>query len=315
MFAEKNLKKFIKSIGIVSGETDFEIKPEYLNDLQPQVYVLRDKNQNPLWRIRIISERLNALQTEEKVCLLLEQSNVKCFYPKVYQRYQNIPQIGDILITDYKNGFSIDKCNSDLSENDHNIIVSQLCENLREIHSVTSREFSDFSSFSSDNWFDFFKYKLDKHLREAQNNQLLSDEEIHNILYLLLKEQEIFMLNYGSLIHFDIKPANIIWNPDERKIYLIDFEMSRFGDPFMEFTKGKFTSLLFNNSVYEDKIWIPLVEQYFSQTYDQIFSSRKAGWYLFYHYTAHCNYQLKTLGKIYNSVFKEFQTYKNLILE
>lgn len=315
MLVEKALKEFIKSTGIISSETDFEVKPEYLNDLQPQVYVLRDKKQKPLWRIRIIAERQNALLTEEKVCLLLEQSNVECFYPKVYQKYQNIPQIGDILITDYKKGISIDKCISKLSENDYNIIVSQLCKNLKEMHSVTSREFCDFSSFSSDSWFAFFKYKFDKHLRRAKNNQLLSDEQVHTISRLLLKEQEIFKLSYSALIHFDVKPANIIWNPEDQKVYLIDFEMSRFGDPFMEFTKGKFTTLLFNNSTYDDKIWIPLVEQYFSQPYSQIFSSRKASWYLFYHYTAHCNYQLKTLGKMYTSVFKEFQTYKNIILE
>lgn len=315
MFAEKILKEFIKTLEIIPNGTDFEIKPEYLNDLQPQVYIVRDKSQKPLWRIRVISERKNALRTEEKVCLLLDECNMECFYPKVYKKYPNIPQLGDILITDYKNGNSIDKCIFNLSENEYNIIVLQLLQDLKKLHSVKSYKFSDFSNFSSDSWFDFFKYKLNKHLQNAKNNQLLSSEEFKNIGDLLLDEQEIFKMNSGSLIHFDIKPANIIWDFENQKTYLIDFEMSRFGDPLMEFTKGKFTALLFNNFLYDKKIWMPLVERYFEQSYERVFSSRKASWYLFYHYAAHCNYQLKTFGKIYDSVFKEFQTYKNIIFE
>ena len=314
MSVEENLKKFIKSINILPPNVPFEIKAEYLDDLQPQVYILREKNGKFQRRIRIISDRDNTVNTEEKICLLLETYLPDYFYPKVHKKYENIPGIGDILITEYKEGVSLDKYIFNLSEMEYPIIIDELFRNLKKMHSIKSSDFFDFTEFKSNNWFDFFKFKLKKYLKMAVDNRILKREEIGYITHLLYREQDIFRLDLGSLIHFDIKPANIIWNPENKELSLIDFEMSRYGDILMEFTKGKFTTLLFNNSIYENKIWKPLVEYYFSEPYADIFSSRKSIWYLFYHYLAHTNYQLVRFKTVSPCIFSEFSCYKKKLL-
>lgn len=314
MSVENNLKQFIESINILPPNVPFEIKAEYFDDLQPQVYILREKNGKFQGRIRIISDRDNTVNIEEKVCLLLETYLPDYFYPKVHKKYENIPGIGDILITEYKEGVSLDKCIFNLSEMEYPIIIDKLFRSLKKMHSIKSSNFFDFTEFNSNNWFDFFEYKLKKYLKMAMDNKILKREEIGYITHLLYREQDIFRLNLGSLIHFDVKPANIIWNSENKELSLIDFEMSRYGDILMEFTKGKFTTLLFNNSIYENKIWKPLVEYYFSKPYADIFSSRKSIWYLFYHYLAHSNYQLMRFKKVSPCIFSEFSCYKEKLL-
>ncbi|MCI9486967.1 MAG: aminoglycoside phosphotransferase family protein [Lachnospiraceae bacterium] len=314
MGVEGALKQFINSTNILPSDVLFEIKPEYLDDSQPQVYILREKSGKFQKRIRIISNRYNAITTEEKVCLLLEMHLSEHFYPQIYKKFKNVSGLGDILITEYKEGISLDKCIFDLSEIEFSMIVDQLCKDLKKIHSIKSSGFSDLAEFTDDNWFDFFEYKLKKYLNKALDNKILTNEEIEYLVKLLYREQDIFKQDYGSLIHFDVKPANIIWDCRSKEISLIDFEMSRYADILMEFTKGKFTTLLFNNSVYKNKIWIPLVEQYFSQPYTDVFSSRKAVWYLFYHYLAHCNYQLCCYGVISPCILNEFIYYKRNLL-
>ena len=310
MSVEDNLKQFIKSINILPPNVSFELKAEYLDDLQPQVYILREKNGKFQKRIRITSDRNDAVNIEEKICSLLETYLSDYFYPKIENKYENISGIGDVLITEYKEGVSLDKYIFNLSEMEYPIIIDKLSRNLKKMHSIKSSDFFDFKEFKSNNWFDFFEYKLKKYLKIAVDNRILKKKETEYITHLLYKEQDIFRLDCGSLIHFDIKPANIIWNPANKEPYLIDFEMSRYGDILMEFTKGKFTTLLFNNSIYENKIWKPLVEHYFSKPYADIFSSRKSIWYLFYHYLAYSSYQLMCFKTVSPCIFDQFSYYK-----
>lgn len=310
MCVEDNLKQFIRSTNILPSNVAFELKAEYFDDLHPQVYILCEENENYKMRIRIISDRYNAVSIEEKVCLLLESNLQDYFYPRILRKYENVSGIGDILITEYKEGVSLDKCILNLSEMEYPIITDQLCKILKKMHSIKSSEFFDFGEFKSNSWFTFFDYKLKRYLKMGLDNKILKSEEIEYIAQLLLTEQSILKLDLGSLIHFDVKPSNIIWNPKNKEISLIDFEMSRYGDILMEFTKGKFTTMLFNNSIYKNKIWKPLVEHYFSQPYADIFSSRKSIWYLFYHYLAHCNYQLMCSSMVSPCILNEFLYYK-----
>lgn len=314
MSVENDLKKYIYATNILPTNVSFEIRPEYFDDLHPQVYILREKNGKFQIRIRIISDRYNAINIEEKVCLILEAHLSEYFYPKVYKKHKNIPGIGDILFTEYKEGASLDKCISELSEIEYSIIVNQLCQHLKKMHSIKSSIFFDFGELKSNNWFAFFECKLKKYLKNALDNRILGKSEIECIIQLLYKDQNYFRLDNASLIHFDVKPANIIWNSKNRKTFLIDFEMSRYGDILMEFTKGKFTAVLSDNLIYENKIWMPLVEQYFSQPYTITFSSKRAIWYLFYHYLAHYNYQLACFGTVSPCVFNEFLHYKEKLL-
>ena len=88
MGVEGALKQFINSTNILPSDVLFEIKPEYLDDSQPQVYILREKSGKFQKRIRIISNRYNAITTEEKVCLLLEMHLSEHFYPQIYKKFK-----------------------------------------------------------------------------------------------------------------------------------------------------------------------------------------------------------------------------------
>lgn len=313
MSVEEKLRQFINSQDILPPNTEFEIKPEYFDDMQPQVYILHGKNKQFQRRIRIISDRNYAIKTEEKACSILETCLSDNFYPKVLKKYDNVSGIGDILITEYKRGVSLDKCILNLSPMEYSLIASQLCTNLKKMHSIKSSDFFDFTYVKSKSWTHFFEIKLRNYLNKALADKILNTKELEYITRLFINEKDIFQLDCGSFIHFDVKPANIIWDITSRKTYLIDFEMSRYGDILMEFTKGKFTAQLFGNPIYESNIWKPMVEQYFAQPYTDIFSLRKSVWYLFYHYLAHCTYQLNYFGNISSNIQTEFLYYKECL--
>ena len=71
MNVEKYLEDFISKTDIAPTKL-IHIKAEYYNDLEPQVYILQDQNRSFKKRVRIASDRKNAVNTEAIVCKLLE---------------------------------------------------------------------------------------------------------------------------------------------------------------------------------------------------------------------------------------------------
>ena len=309
MNVEKYLEDFISKTDIAPTKL-IHIKAEYYNDLEPQVYILQDQNRSFKKRVRIASDRKNAVNTEAIVCKLLEESLHGDFFPKVIKKYENIPYIGDLLITDYLEGQSLDKCLVHITADDCKCIITQLYIILTKIHTIKSTIFHDFTTFKSDKWFDYFEHKISKHLFRAIDYGFITKDESFFIFDILKSDANIFSVDKGTLIHFDVKPDNIIWDSYRKKVSLIDYEMSRYSDILFEYTKAHFATQLFGNSTYEERIWKPLVELSFDCDYKKVFINRKAVLYLYYHYLAYFNYQMFHMGKVSQFSYDMLNTYE-----
>ncbi|MCU0289322.1 MAG: hypothetical protein MUF15_23360, partial [Acidobacteria bacterium] len=109
------------------------------------------------------------------------------------------------------------------------------------------------------------------------------------------KIQKKFLLNTkyynqvkSSLLHYDIKPANIIYNKISKKVTLIDFELTRFGDINSEFTRAFVLSEKFSNI--HNKIIIPMLKNIYGNCYNDFINSDLFHIYSLYHMMALYNF-------------------------
>lgn len=274
----------------------------YRNDLIPQVSLVKIKNNSDLFKIRFTNDREYAVFTEAAVCNILKEHYPKSdFFPKIRHIISK-----HLVIYEYIKGKSIDKIINELTKEELDLIGNQLYVYLQKIHAITSSFVYAFDNNQFINWYSFFECKLYTHLREAVNYDFITIENKNKLIQVLHDNKDKFDINQNILLHFDIKPANIIYNKKEKKIYLIDFEMSRFGDEIFEYSK-----MLFNKIIYFSPKWDKICNIYFNRINSEkninIFINPRLDWYMFYHYLTYIIY-LEKNNILFNPI-----TLKNIL--
>lgn len=142
------------------------------------------------------------------------------------------------ILTSYLEGKDLGKAIYWLSNEQLVKIADILNEKLDCLHRVTAPKYSDGYNFSSESpfaeiMFNKIKSKLAK--EHCINIFMLNinKEKLLNRINTILSESTY---SEPTLIHLDIKPANIIIMPDIEDVCLIDFELSRFSDIDYEWT-------------------------------------------------------------------------------
>lgn len=290
MSVERSLLAFCYEIGLCGKGEACSIQTEYRQDFDPQVYILRNQKNKTAYRLRIQTDRVNAVKTEHRVCNLIKEHGISGFYPEPIGCYSEIAGVGDITVSTYIEGVSIDKIIDDLSLNECEKIAVKIEQLLNRLHSINDNTFHCFTGEQFPSWELFFACKLDAHLKRASKNGMLSGMDDANIRMTLTSDINLFKGKQSVLLHFDVKPANIVYRKETGKISFIDFEMSRFGDALYEFSKGTFAAEVFGSSKYMANVWAPVVEACLKQPMNEILELRLFIWYLFYHYLAYANY-------------------------
>lgn len=290
MSVEEELLAFGYQIGICRQGEANTIRTEYKQDNDPQVYILRRNYDNKAFRFRIQTDRFNAIKTEYYACCLLNENGLKGFYPRPIGYYTNIPKVGSLAVSEYIEGISLDKIIDTLSAKEYQSIADQIVMLLKKIHSVKCSYFHYFTDEKFFTWKQMFKNKFNNHLEKSIQTAVISID-YEKIQHQLMLDTHLFENKESSLLHFDIKPANMIYQSETGKIFLIDFEMSRFGDILFEFAKGSFASDIFMNQKYEFNVWKLILETYLEQPYGEIKQTKLFAWYSLYHYLAYANYK------------------------
>ena len=132
-------------------------------------------------------------------------------------------------ITTYIEGQALDSYSDTLSASIVNHIADCLIilvDNLEQIH---ASHYSEREAFIYDNYIDNFQRKLELKLQHPLVSNY-SHQKLQHILNWSCEILENSQFSQPSLIHMDIKPANIIYNMETGFVSLIDFEFARFGD-------------------------------------------------------------------------------------
>lgn len=190
-------------------------------------YIICCNYTNQKFFLKVSKEQDNAPHCNDYLKELVKL-NTGTHYPVIL-----IPEffVGDTpyYITTYLEGYSLDKAPCCLFVENGKKISSLILKLLNELSAVHAPLYSESNTFTTSDCPTIFHEKIMqrmqhpvfKHYSKSSLGKVIA--RCNNIL-----SESSFSL--PTLLHMDIKPANIVYSPQTDSISLIDFEHSRFGD-------------------------------------------------------------------------------------
>ena len=109
-----------------------------------------------------------------------------------------------------------------------------LCESIEKIHKYHTTWSGYLCSPSEISWKNYILRKYSS--RYEMIRPYISNIELIDKFFLSEFSKLSFEKN-NCLLHYDLKPANIIFNKNKNRFNLIDFDRALFGDPLMDYSK------------------------------------------------------------------------------
>lgn len=127
------------------------------------------------------------------------------------------------------------------SKLEQRIILKRVGTSLSRVHKITNNFFGKVhGDVKFNNWEDYLHFDLEESLRKNKEKGTLNDRFLKNISdYLSPKFKDLYT-GRPCLTHLDLHPPNILVHTDG-EVGLIDFELSKFGDPIRDFIKLELT--------------------------------------------------------------------------
>ena len=135
----------------------------------------------------------------------------------------------DYYITSYIPGDNLDSISHQLSNSDWSIIAKKLLDRLNELSQIKESKFFEKNSVIDCCYADYMQKKIKSRFQHPifkDISERILSKAIYTCYDILLESS----YSVPSLIHMDIKPANIIWDRTTGNLGLVDFELARFGD-------------------------------------------------------------------------------------
>ncbi len=133
------------------------------------------------------------------------------------------------FITNYVEGYDLEALDSELSDTQWKKAAEDIRKQLMLLADIHTPCYSEHNKFFTDGYPEMFREKLQtriKHISLTGYDGNKMQSAYNNSLRILNKST----FSEPSLIHMDVKPANIVFDPKTEKAVLIDFEFARFGD-------------------------------------------------------------------------------------
>lgn len=133
------------------------------------------------------------------------------------------------FITNYVDGYDLETLDSELSDTQWKKAAADIRKQLMLLADIHTPCYSEQNKFFTDGYPEMFKKKLQTRIKQISligYDGSKMQSAYNNSLRILNKST----FSEPSLIHMDVKPANIIFDPKTEKAVLIDFEFARFGD-------------------------------------------------------------------------------------
>jgi len=232
--------------------------------------------------LKILKENDNSLLCDH---FLREINNKKegLHYPQIV-----VPEFSfhglQYYITAYIEGRSLDTFPDILPQNMWNNVADKLLLLIDQLASIKASQYSEHGVFVPDDCASILKKKLRTRFQHPliasyQHKKL---EKTYNWFCDILDHSQF---SQPTLIHMDIKPANIIYNEKTGSVSLIDFEFARFGDCDYGWTQILMSGRNQFNQFYREQLVPRLTRN--RLTWDKALNIPKFQCYLFYQ--AMCN--------------------------
>ncbi|MEE0998235.1 MAG: phosphotransferase [Treponemataceae bacterium] len=209
----------------------------YHNDKYPSCYKVKCEGAD--FKIRFPSQfNIASVNNEIKALSVLADNKITNI-PRIIEHGKTSLEETHYLIETFHSGESLDKIYGDLTFEDWENISSQLFDFLISVQNIKNQCFETFDEvhIKYNNYGKMLSQRIQAHLFKHQAIGLLSDDIVNTIGNRLNGIEKIFTCD-PVFLHFDIKPQNIIYDPNKQIVTIIDFEHSRFGDISHELFRG-----------------------------------------------------------------------------
>ena len=149
-------------------------------------------------------------------------------YPKIVVPEFTFQEM-NYYITTYIEGQSLDIFPDTLPQSTVAHIADSLLALIDQLTLLKAPQYSERGTFVSDNYKSILKKKLESRLQHS----LISSypyQKLDRAFNWFCEILDHSQFSQPTLIHMDVKPANIIYNTKTGLVSLIDFEFARFGD-------------------------------------------------------------------------------------
>lgn len=258
----------------------------YLNDKNPCCFLVECEQQ--YYKVRLPSQfNPNAITCEIKALQMLHPI-LNNMIPALLE--SNNSSDNSYIVENFFPGKSLDKMsNFELIQSATNII-EQLYLFLESTYTITSEGFGELTSPSYRTYKTWLLYKLTKQIMFHKQTQFIP-KNILNKIFMMFNETAVFDRVSSHFLHFDIKPQNLIYDSKSQRLFVIDFEFSRFGDIEHELYRAEKRSSQY--PVFLNHIWFPVLQQYLHSK-QIILSSEKQYLFSIYYYLSELTYLLKS---------------------
>ncbi len=247
-------------------------------------FIIKCKNSNKKYILKTVKPGDNLIFCNEY--LKKFYTNGKYAYPVILIQPFTFKD-KSFYVTTYAEGKDLDEISKDLTPTVWEKISLKLIDKLGELSTVIADKYSDCQEFVDAGWAEILKNKFIKRLShplmaEIPKTQL---EMVFRHCCKILDNSEY---SRPTLLHMDIKPANIIYNQSTDELAIIDFEFSRFGDS----DYGKIQLLLTGINAFSDnyKHYVYPHIAKMLPTFSEAENTPKLLCYLFYQTMCNCIY-------------------------
>ncbi len=216
--------------GIITLNNEILLKPYHwinINGKEYSHYIINCIQNKKKYFLKVLKENDYSLQCNNYLQQFINKRN-ECLYPLIIVPPFDYNGI-QYYITTFIEGQSLDNIPKNISSEKWISISNKLLLRLNELASIHSPFYSEHNKFIFDNYSIILKDKFTKRFKHILFNNYPGKKLVmayHQCCKILDNSQ----FSQPTLIHMDIKPANIIYNYKTDFVTLIDFEFSRFGD-------------------------------------------------------------------------------------
>lgn len=211
---------------------DFELEPLLFKEHKlGKVFVVNDLRTGARFKLRLKHPNYpNTVKKELSVLRFMSKfAGHECFPQVLFADVNN-----EIMVTDFFAGVSLDKC-KDFCEKQREFILEKVTESLHVLHNMTTPVISLVNNQRYDSWYDWLTVIFESYISKINEYGLLASCDEKFIRDFLKQNRSYLQDVKTSVIHADLKPSNIVWNPDTKRVMLIDFESGKIGDPWFDY--------------------------------------------------------------------------------
>lgn len=248
----------------------------YHNDAYPACLLVQDGIE--IYKVRFPGVlNKNSVQNEVGALKLLSEHGVAGI-PQIVS--EGVVDGFPYLIEYYIEGSSLDKIHHMLSRGDWEHIAHMLALFLQELAAIQSTRPVVFKSPEANynSYGEVIKESILRHLDRHTSLGIISPVAANGIQETLENIGSIFYGN-TTFLHFDIKPQNIVFNPQSKSVAFIDYEHSRMGDYTHELFRADMAAI---RNPYFSECW-QLAKQEFWTEQSNHFSEKEYLRKLFYY--------------------------------